>query len=58
MLTLHFRDMILTSPRVRHSVTPKVISIPRWEHRPQAAILKGGTIHSLDVMLLSNKYWD
>ena len=51
MLTLHFHDMILTSPQVWHSVTPKVISIPRWEHRPQAAILKGGTIHSLDVML-------
>ena len=51
MLTLHFRDMILTSPRVRHSVTPKVMSIPRWEYRPQAAVLNGGTIHSLDVML-------
>ena len=51
MLTLHFRDMILTLPWVWHSVTPKVISIPRWEHRPQVAILKGGTIHSLDVML-------
>ena len=51
MLTLHFRDMILTSPRVRHSVTPWVISIPQWEHRPQVAVLKGGTIHSLDMML-------
>ena len=51
MLTLDFHDMILTSQRVQHSVTLKVISIPRWEHRPQAAILKGGVIPSLDMML-------
>ena len=51
MLTLDFRDMTLTSPRVRRSVTPKVISIPQWEHRPQGAILKGGIIQSLDMML-------